>query len=551
MDTVTFDSFPAAGHSALATLLVPETASVQPPLIDAGRPAVTAAVASLALGGAERIVLDWAASCAAQYRVRLLVLRKARAEWPVPYGGEVTRLPGNDVERELEQRGSEIAAGGNSVVLCHLLTTAERNALTRGGVCAVPVLHNAAAGWIEGADNVSSAPWVISVSRRAMHELRAASCRAPCAVIHHIPRTPVPHPAARRKWRERWAMPGDATVLGMIGAVKPQKSYTRALRVLAALLERRDAWLAIIGGPAGRDGMLAWDAVLAQARRLGIESRLRLPGYVPSAADCFPAFDVLLNTSRYEGLSIATLEALAAGLPVVAGDVGGQGEVPAPGLALVPFEAPVEEWVRAVDAALAARPALPAWRNFPAHRVWTLFHLMRPYAVRPGVLFVTANLNAGGAQRSLYNLTIGLNGKLRCEIMVCGNSSSDYFSARLRRADVKVYRSAATRDCFDHAVAIVRSVVAGCYGTVCFWNVDAKVKLLVAKALKVTGARLIDVSPGGYMDEEMRATHAFQQTIAFSAGEYYAGLTRLVLKYQGAAPVEARNRVAVIPNGAP
>src|SRR5262245_44435393 len=530
MDTLTFDSFPAARHSALATLLVPETAPAQPPLLDAGRPAVTAAVASLALGGAERIVLDWAARCATQYRVRLLVLRNARAEWPVPRGVEVMRLPGNVVERELEQCGAEIAAGGNPVVLCHLLTAAERAALARGGACAVPVLHNAAAGWPEAAETLSNAPWVISVSRRAKQELHAAGCRAPCAVIHHVPRTPVPHPDARRKWRARWDLPGDAGVLGMIGAVKPQKSYTRALRVLAAMLEHRDAWLTIIGGPAGRDGMLAWGAVLAQARRLGVENRLRLPGYVQSATDCLPAFDALLNTSRYEGLSIATLEALAAKLPVVASDVGGQGELPAPGLTLVPFDAPVGEWVRAVNAALVSRPALPAWRDFPTHHLWTLFQLLRPYAVRPGVLFVTANLNAGGAQRSLHNLAIGLNEKLRCEIVICGNSSSDYFSTRLQREGVTVYRSAATRNCFDHVIAIVRSVVAGCYGTVCFWNVDAKVKLLVAKALTVTGAKLIDVSPGGYMDEEMRATQAFQQAIAFSAGEYYAGLTRLVLK---------------------
>ena len=57
--------------------------------------------------------------------------------------------------------------------------------------------------------------------------------------------------------------------------------------------------------------MLAWKAVLSQALRLGVTDRLRLPGFVPSASQCLPAFDLFLNTSRYEGLSIATLEALA------------------------------------------------------------------------------------------------------------------------------------------------------------------------------------------------------------------------------------------------
>ncbi|HKA41070.1 MAG TPA: glycosyltransferase, partial [Burkholderiales bacterium] len=349
MDTVTPSTAQLPSDAPLARLLAPEIWPEQPPLHDAGRCEISAVVASLALGGAERIVLDWAAGCAARYRVRLFVLREARAEWPVPSGVQVMRLPGKDQERELQRCGAEIAAGGNPVALCHLLTAAERRALARGGARPVPVLHNAAAGWPEAADAVADAPWTIAVSRDAARSLRSGASRVPCAVVHHIPRTPIAHPDARRDWRTRWALPHDASVLGMIGAVKPQKSYTRALRVLAALLERRDAWLVIVGGPVGRDGLLAWCAVLAQAQRLGVAKRVRLPGFVPGAADCLPAFDVVLNTSRYEGLSIATLEALAAGLPVVASEVGGQGEIPAPGLALVPVAASDELWAGAVD----------------------------------------------------------------------------------------------------------------------------------------------------------------------------------------------------------
>src|SRR5215208_404573 len=101
----------------------------------------------------------------------------------------------------------------------------------------------------------------------------------------------------------------------MIGGVKPQKAYPRALRVLAAVLQRRDVYLVIVGGPTGRDGALAWRATVAQAERLRLEARVRLAGYVPHAARCLAAVDVLLNTSRYEGLPIASLEALAAGVP--------------------------------------------------------------------------------------------------------------------------------------------------------------------------------------------------------------------------------------------
>ena len=537
-------------RKALATIIAPEASPQEPALLELGRVNVNAVIGSLALGGAERILLDWGASCASRYRVRIVVLRDVQPEWPVPSGLEITRLGGKELIPRLERVGAAIAAAGNPLVLCHMLTEAERHALTRGGAYPVPVLHNASEGWIEPADALSDSRCVIAVSRTAAKELRARGCRTPCVVIHHIPGTPTQRPDARREWRLRWALPHDALVIGMIGAVKPQKAYPRALRVLAALVERRNAYLVILGGPVGRDGVLAWRAVLAQAMRLGMEERVRLPGFVPNAADCLPAFDLLLNTSRYEGLSIATLEALAAGLPVVASDVGGQGEIPAPGLALLPFAAPDVAWARAVDTALRRRPALPRWRGFPTHRLWTLLHLLGPCERGADVLFVTASLNAGGAQRSLVNLALALKDSLRFEIAVCGSSSSGHFSHILEQAGLKVYRSAASRDCFDHAEAILRRIVAGRFGTVCFWNVDAKVKLVLAKVLVgVAKMRLVDVSPGGYGFEEMRATQAFQEWIAFSEDEYYARLDRLVLKYHCAAPEAATGKVSVIPNG--
>ena len=550
VDTAPLSPLEQAQQAALAAILAPECAPEQPPLSDASPLEVTAAIGSLALGGAERIVLDWAAGCSHRYRVRLIVLRDAPAEWPVPRGVEIVRRAGETSER-LEREGARTAAGGNPVVLCHLLTVAERRALERGGARAVPVLHNAPAGWIEPVAALADAPLAIAVSRNAAMELRRSGARTPCAVIRHVPPAVAPRPGARREWRERWGLPGDAIVIGMIGAVKPQKSYPRALRILEKLLARRDAYLVIVGGPVGRDGLLAWHAVLAQARRLGIERHVRLPGFVRGAADCLPAFDLLLNTSRYEGLSVATLEALAAGLPVVASAVGGQGELPAPGLTLVPYEAPETEWARAADEALGRRPEPPAWRGAATHRLWTLFHLLRPYEPGDGCLFVTANLNAGGAQRSLVNLALGLGASARFEIAVCGNSSSDWFSLQLAQAGVRVHRSAASRDCYDHAEAILRRAIAGRFGTVCFWNVDAKVKLLLAKALDAVPVKLIDVSPGGYAFREMEETRAFQQWIAWSEDEYYARLDRLVMKYRGSAPAPLNGKVEVIPNGVP
>ena len=92
------------------------------------------------------------------------------------------------------------------------------------------------------------------------------------------------------------------------------------------------------------------------------------------------------------------------------------------------------------------------------------------------MLFVTANLNAGGAQRSLTNLARALAGRVPLEIAVTGRSSSAAFFATLREAGVTVYRTSDARDAFDHAEALVRRIAGSSIGVVCFWNVDAKVK---------------------------------------------------------------------------
>jgi len=534
-------SFPAG-------VIAPQVASAQPPRLDLPPLTLHAAIASLAVGGAERIVLDWAAHASATHRVRVLVLRASSQEWPTPPGVEFVRCPQAMTHSTLAHEGARIARSGNPVVLCHLLNASEREALARGGALPIPVVHNAQAGWIESAAAMAHAPYLIAVSHAAREQLIAAGC-ARVSVVRHLPRANSPHPNARMLWRERWAIPHDAFVIGMIGGVKPQKAYPRALRILAHLHARRDAWLVILGGPTGRDGDEAWRALLAQTLRLGLDDRVRLPGFVVDAQRTLPAFDVLLNTSRYEGLSIATLEALTVGLPVVASAVGGQGEIDAEALTLVPADASGAHWADAIERTVLCLAAKPRWAGFPSPRVWTLMHLPPPKLHGDHTVFVTANLNAGGAQRSLVNLTCMLAQELSFEILVCGTSSARAFLDMLAGAGIAVAMTTPSRDAFDHAEALLRHFARGGLRNVVFWNVDPKVKLLIAKALEHVPLRLIDVSPGAYAFEEMEATAEFQTLIGYSAKDYYARLDRLVMKHRRDAPTRART--SWIPNGVP
>jgi glycosyltransferase involved in cell wall biosynthesis len=523
----------------------------QPPLPHRAAAELTAVIGGLAIGGAERIVIDWAVRVQAAWPVHIVVLRDSPHEWRVPEAIRVTRLGGVDVETKLTGIGREIAQRGSPACLCHLLTDAERRALAAGGAAVVPVVHNARAGWLEGASTLHASPHVIAVSQAAADDLRHDGCAA-VSVIRHIPRPRRFANDARAAWRRAWRIPERATVAGMIGAVKPQKDYPFAIRLLRRLLDDRDLYLVIVGGPVGRHGRDAWFAALDEMARCGVRHRLAMPGFVPDAAACLPAFDLLLNTSRYEGTSIATLDALVNGVPVVASRVGGQGELPAEGLTLVDRDAPLDDWAAAAVAALDRSLPYPAWTGFSSFRLWTLAHLAADVtpALSDRVLFVTANLNAGGAQRSLVNLATRLR-RVRFDVAVTGDSTADYFLDTLLASDVAVWRTAASRDPFDHAERLVQRISADRTGIVCFWNVDPKIKLLVTKALAHAGVVLVDISPGPSSFDEMRRAADFARLIAFDETEYSRRLDRMVSKFHGPVPPACAAKLTVIPNGVP
>lgn len=536
----------------------------QPEVMSFGSNELTVAISSLSIGGAERIVLDWAMRIYPRWKVHLIVLRNRTKEWPVPAYVKVTRLenpermgplkklPDINARRahQLRLLGKEIADSDNPVCVCHLLTKQERDALTEGGAHVVAVLHNAKEGWIENAQSLFGSVQTIAVSEACSRDLKESGWTGPISVIRHIPARRELAPNAREYYRQSWNVPLDATVIGMIGAVKPQKNYSFALRVMKAFLEKRDAYLVILGGPVNtKNGHPEWKEVVNEVHRLGLRSRVAMPGFIPNATACLPAFDVMLNTSHYEGLSIATLEELAHGLPVVASKVGGQGEISCEGLKLIAEKAPEDEWASALERSLESKFDAPSWLDFPAFRLWTLAGLAYPVKSSGKTLFVTANLNSGGAQRSLVNLAKALKGRMSFSVAVTGNTTTPYFHEDLKNSGVEVTRAGKFWNAFMYAENIVRKICAEQIGTVCFWNVDARIKLLIAKALGFTQVRFIDVSPGDYLYGEMDAVAEFQQLIAFGKKDYFQRVDKLVLKHHGTYPAECEGKVTVIPNG--
>jgi len=108
-----------------------------------------------------------------------------------------------------------------------------------------------------------------------------------------------------------------AAVLGSLGRLDEQKGYELLVEALAEL----PGVTAVVVGEGPLRGVLE-----ARAAELGVSERLRLPGWSDDARSFLPTFDVFVLPSRYEGFPLSIIEAMLAGLPVVATRVGSVAE---------------------------------------------------------------------------------------------------------------------------------------------------------------------------------------------------------------------------------
>lgn len=117
--------------------------------------------------------------------------------------------------------------------------------------------------------------------------------------------------------RDAWAAAG-ATVVGTIATLIEQKGLFDLLEVAKRLRDRgANLQFVIIG-----DGALR-PRLEAQRRELGLDGTVTLAGWIPDAAQVgLPGFDIFFQPSLWEAMSIALLEAMAAGKAVVATRVG-------------------------------------------------------------------------------------------------------------------------------------------------------------------------------------------------------------------------------------
>ena len=117
--------------------------------------------------------------------------------------------------------------------------------------------------------------------------------------------------------RTRLGIKPDAFVVGSVGRLVPVKDFGTAIDSIAVVAGAGiDAHLVLVGdGPEERN-------LRDQARRLEVSDRVHLVGREHNVGNWLRLFDVYVNCSRSEAMSMGILEAMAAGLPIVATDAG-------------------------------------------------------------------------------------------------------------------------------------------------------------------------------------------------------------------------------------
>lgn len=122
--------------------------------------------------------------------------------------------------------------------------------------------------------------------------------------------------------RVRLGLAENDLVLGTVGRLEEQKGHRYLIEALALLRQRGMAARLLLVGE-GRER----PALEAQIANLGLEQQVMMLGTRNDLGDLFRAMDVFVMPSLWEGLSLAMLSAMAAGLPVVATSVGGVSQV--------------------------------------------------------------------------------------------------------------------------------------------------------------------------------------------------------------------------------
>ncbi|WP_454796805.1 glycosyltransferase [Novosphingobium lindaniclasticum] len=172
---------------------------------------------------------------------------------------------------------------------------------------------------------LSFPPGLFTLLDRVVHHYVAIS-NDTAGIYRHLSKRPFTliqnAPAARYRAAGPRLVPERPCRILSVGAISDQKNYPLLIETARILRDRATPacpapLLRVAGGGEGLE------TLRAQVRELGLEDVVQFLGERRDVPELLARSDLFLNTSHYEGFSVAILEAMAMGLPVVATDVSG------------------------------------------------------------------------------------------------------------------------------------------------------------------------------------------------------------------------------------
>jgi len=165
---------------------------------------------------------------------------------------------------------------------------------------------------------------------RAQHRAIGYGAAVEAVIPNAIAVDDAPHgPAARAAAREALGLPRQAPALAHAARLHPMKDHEGFLQACAPLLERRsDLVVVLFGRDVAAERFDEHISRLAPLRSALDARRLRFVGERLDLPSLLPAFDVVVSSSAWgEAFPNVVAEAMAAGVPVAATDVGDSREI--------------------------------------------------------------------------------------------------------------------------------------------------------------------------------------------------------------------------------
>jgi glycosyltransferase involved in cell wall biosynthesis len=118
--------------------------------------------------------------------------------------------------------------------------------------------------------------------------------------------------------RRELGLPPAALAVGFVGWLLPIKGLSFLVRAMPGILARHPESLLVLVGKGAEEVKLR-----SLADSLGLNGRVLFMGWRPDVEEILPCLDLLVLPSLNEGMGRVLVEAMAAGVPIVASRIGG------------------------------------------------------------------------------------------------------------------------------------------------------------------------------------------------------------------------------------